>query len=237
MFKKFIIVCLLIVSICLFSKGTYASTVTYLVDTPTYSILDYGCYDVLFRVFSGGGVLAKLNFGVFQILNLGVSWELGSLIGCYDVSVAVPALQVKCNIYSGDENVPGFAVGYDGQGFFYDKDDGDFIQKGKGIYLVAGKELFFPTLNINAGINMNDFKNPGVLGFINASYEILEESLMAMLEFDNIGGGKDGRLNLGFRVWITDDFDIDFILRNCTTPDQDRFGCERILKISYQSRF
>ena len=87
MFKKFIIVCLLIASVCFFTKGAYASNVTYLVDTPTYSILDYGSYDVLFRVFSGGGVLAKLNFGVFQILNLGVSWELGSLIGCYDVVV------------------------------------------------------------------------------------------------------------------------------------------------------
>ncbi len=237
MFKKFIIVCLLVLTVCFFSKGTYASTVTYLVDTPTYSVLDYGCYDVLFRVFSGGGVLAKLNFGVFQILNLGVSWELGSLIGCYDVTVAVPALQVKVNIYSGNENIPGFAAGYDGQGFFYDKDEEEFIQKGKGIYLVAGKELFLPTLNINAGINMNDFKNPGILGFVGASYEILEERLAAMIEFDNIGGGRDGRLNVGFRVWITEDFDIDFILRNCTTTDQERFGCERVLKISYQGRF
>ena len=97
--------------------------------------------------------------------------------------------------------------------------------------------MFLPTLNVNAGINMNDFKNPGLLGFVSASYEIIEETLAAMIEFDNIGGGRDGRLNVGFRVWITEDFDIDFALRNCTTTDQDRFGCERVLKISYQSRF
>jgi hypothetical protein len=60
---------------------------------------------------------------------------------------------------------------------------------------------------------------------------------MAMLEYDNLGQGKDARLNVGFRVWITENFDIDFILRNCTTSDKERAGCERILKISYQSRF
>ena len=84
---------------------------------------------------------------------------------------------------------------------------------------------------------MNDFKNPGLLGFVGVSYEIIEESLMAMLEYDNLGDGENARLNVGFRLWITESFDIDFILRNCTTSDKERFGCERILKISYQSRF
>ena len=60
---------------------------------------------------------------------------------------------------------------------------------------------------------------------------------MVMLEYDNLGQGKDARLNGGFRVWITENFDLDFILRNFTTTDKEKNGCERILKISYQSRF
>ena len=228
---------MVVLGFCFYVNEASASTVLYLVDTPTYSILDYGSYDVQFRVFSGGGVLSKLNFGIFKILNLGVSWELGGLIGSSDVNIAVPCLQVKCNIYSGDEKIPGFAIGYDGQGFFYDKDEGEFLQKGTGIYLVAGKELFVPTLNFNVGINMNDFKKPGILGFVGASYEILEESLMVMLEMSNIGQGRDAILSGGFRVWVTENFDIDFILRNFMTTDETRFGCERIIKISYQGRF
>ncbi len=235
--KEYILVFLLIFGFCFCINKAYANSTIYLVDTPTYSLLDYGSYDIQFRVFTNGGVLSKLNVGIFKILNLGVSWELGSLIGMDDVTVAVPALQVKLGIYSGSETLPGLAIGYDGQGFFYNQDDADFIQKGKGVYIVTGKELFFPTLNFSGGINMNDFKEPGLLGFVGVSYEIIEESLMAMIEYDNLGAGKDARLNVGFRLWITEDFDIDFILRNCTTSDKEKFGCERILKISYQSRF
>ncbi len=223
--------------VCTCINKSFANSTTYLVDTPTYSLLDYGSYDIQFRVFTNGGVLSKLNVGIFKVLNLGVSWELGSLLGVDDVTVAVPALQVKFGVYSGSETLPGLAIGYDGQGFFYNQDDADFIQKGKGVYIVTGKELFFPTLNFNAGINMNDFKEPALLGFAGVSYEIVEESFMAMLEYDNLGAGKNARLNVGFRLWITEDFDIDFILRNCTTSDKEKFGCERILKISYQSRF
>ena len=237
MFKKILFVFLSVFLFCVCVNKSFANGVTYLVDTPTYSLLDYGSYDIQFRVFTNGGVVTKLNVGIFKVLNLGVAWELGSLIGVDDVTVAIPTLQVKFGIYSGSETLPGLAVGYDGQGFFYDPDDADFVQKGKGVYFVAGKELFFPTLNFNAGINMNDFKEPGLLGFVGVSYEIIEESLMAMLEYDNLGDGKNARLNVGFRLWITENFDIDFILRNCTTSDKDRFGCERILKISYQSRF
>ena len=237
MFKKILFVFLSVFLFFVCVNKSFANGVTYLVDTPTYSLLDYGSYDIQFRVFTNGGVLTKLNVGIFKVLNLGVAWELGSLIGVDDVTVAVPTLQVKFGIYSGSETLPGLAVGYDGQGFFYDPDDADFIQKGKGVYFVAGKELFFPTLNFSAGINMNDFKNPALLGFVGVSYEVIEESLMAMLEYDNLGDGKNARLNFGLRLWITENFDIDFILRNCTTSDKERFGCERILKISYQSRF
>ena len=233
--KLLLILCLLTISI--FATNSYSSNVTYLMDTPTYSILDYGSYDLQFRIFSNGGVLTKLNFGIFKPLNIGVSWELASLIGVDDVTVAIPALQVKLNLYSGSEKLPGVAVGYDGQGFFYDPDKTDFIQKGKGVYVVAGKEILFPSLNLNIGLNMNEFKEPRIIGFAGASYILIEETLMFMMEYDNIGKGAYTRANAGLRLWITENFDIDFMLRNFTTTDKDKFGCERIFKVSYQSKF
>ena len=237
MFKNFLIISFCAVCFCLFSNKVFAANNTYLIDVPTYSILDYGSYDLQFRVFSGGSVTTKLGFGIFKPLNIGVSWELSNIIGTEDVVVAIPALQIKFSIYEGNETIPGFAIGYDGQGFFYDEHDADFKQKGKGVYLVFGREFFLPVWDFSAGCNINDFKDVGVMGFVGSSYMMIDEALMAMLECDNIGKGRDTRLNAGFRVWITENFDIDFILRQMLTGDKERFGCERILKISYQGRF
>lgn len=236
MIKKivFVLIAVLFVNVNSFASQ---SNITYLVDTPTYSVLDYGSYDLQFRVFSNGGVLSKLNFGIFKTLNLGVAWELSNIIGTGNVVVAVPTLQLKFNIYEGSEKIPGFAIGYDGQGFFYDEQEADFLQKGKGVYFVAGKEILLPTLNLNVGVNVNDFKDARLVGFVGTSITIIEESLTGMLECDNIGKGAYTRLNAGLRLWITENFDIDFILRNLLTNDEEKFGCERILKLSYQSRF
>lgn len=236
MLKKLLCVfCLL--AVFLFATDSYCSNITYLMDTPTHSILDYGSYDLQFRIFSNGGVLTKLNFGIFKPLNIGVSWEVANIIGVDDVTVAIPALQVKLNLYSGSEKLPGVAIGYDGQGYFYDSSKTDFIQKGKGVYVVAGKEILLPSLNLNIGLNVNEFKEPCLLGFVGASFVIVEETLMFMTEYDNIGKGAYARANAGLRLWVTENFDIDFMLRNFTTTDKEKFGCERIFKVSYQSKF
>lgn len=234
MFKKIFYVFLTAV---LIQTNLFAVNTTELIDTPTYSILDYGSYEMQFRIFNNGGVTSKLSFGIFKALNLGVSWELSNIVGVGNTVVAVPALQIKVNLYEGSASLPGFAIGYDGQGYFYNDSDAEFLQKGRGIYAVAGKELLLPGLNFNIGINVNDFKEVRLLGFVNGFYSIIDESLLAMLEYDNIGKGADARLNLGFKLWATENFAIDFILRNILTGDEERLGCERILRLSYQSRF
>lgn len=237
MLKKNFIIFTTLLWIFFYSPKAFAVNITYLVDIPTYSLLDYGSYDMQFRIFSGGGVLTKLNFGIFNILNFGVSWELEKLMGVEDVVVAVPALQLKLNIYSGSEKIPGFAIGYDGQGFFYNQREDEFTQEGKGVYFVFGKELLLPSLDFNAGLNLNDFRHPCVLGFIGFSYQIIVDTLMFMIEYDNVGKGRYARLNAGLRFWIAESLDIDFIIRNFTNSDKESYGCERLLKISYQSRF
>lgn len=236
MIKKIVFGFLAILSVSTYSFANQ-SNITYLIDTPTYSVLDYGSYDLQFRVFSNGGVLSKLNFGIFKTLNLGVAWELSNIIGTGNVVVAVPTLQLKFNIYEGSEKIPGFAIGYDGQGFFYDEQEAEFRQKGKGVYFVFGKEILLPTLNLNIGVNVNDFKDARLIGFVGSSITIIEHSLTGMIECDNIGKGAYTRLNAGLRLWITENFDIDFMVRNLTSDDEERYGCERILKLSYQSRF
>ena len=238
MFKRIFLMFLIAASVSFTTRADlFATNITELIDTPTHSILDYGSYEIQFRVFTDGGVTPRLSCGIFKILNIGVSWEFSNIIGVGNTVVAIPALQLKLSVYEGDANLPGVAVGYDGQGFFYNDSDAEFLQKGKGVYAVAGKELFLPGLNFNAGLNVNDFKDVALIGFLGSSYSIVDETLLAMLEYDNIGKGADARLNVGFKLWATENFGIDLILRNILTGDEERLGCERVLRLSYQGRF
>ncbi len=43
-------------------------------------ILSYGSYDIEFRFFSKGNVISKIDFGVFKLLNVGLSLKLGRII-------------------------------------------------------------------------------------------------------------------------------------------------------------
>ena len=237
MFKKIFFLFLIFISVFFVRANLFAVNVTELIDTPTHSILDYGSYEIQFRIFNNGGVTPKLSFGIFKVLNIGVSWEFSNIIGVGNTIVAIPALQLKLNVYEGDKNFPGVAVGYDGQGFFYDDSKSEFLQKGKGAYVVAGKELFLPGLNFNIGLNVNDFKDVALIGFAGSSYSIVDETLLAMLEYDNIGKGAYSRLNVGFKLWVTENFGIDLMLRNILTGEEERLGCERVLRLSYQGRF
>jgi len=204
-----------------------------LIDVPTAGILDYGSYNVNFRLFSNGGVLSRLNFGVFKVVNLGFAWEVQKLIGDQDPSVAPPALYLKVRPFSGTMSMPSFAFGYDGQGYFYNSSSDEFAQKGKGVFIVFTKEMFFPGLEMNFGANINDFKKSEVDAFTAASFNI-EEKFMLIAEYDNIHYSPENRFNAGLRLAITDDLSIDLAGRDLISKDR---SSERILKINYVGRF
>jgi len=211
----------------------------YVMDTPTINILNYGSYGADFRMFSAGSVQTKLNFGVLKNLNIGVSWEVDNFIGNDQMQAAVPALAVKVRLYDGNMTWPGIAVGYDGQGYFYIPNyDGDYMQKGRGIYVVVGRELFFQGLMIDAGLNMNDFSESRVFGFVNAVIPMYQEVLFFMAEYDNINYLPDARLNLGIRYALTDSIDLDFMVRDCWGKETlGKIPNERVFKISYTGKF
>lgn len=238
MFKR-LIISLFFITIAV--SNIFASKVA-IIDTPNINILNYGSYEVSFRAFGHGGVHTRLDFGVFKLLDVGVSWELANFLGSDQIKVAVPALSVKFRLYGGDMTWPGFALGYDGQGYFYNADyEGDYLQKGKGLYLVIGREFFLEGLMLNVGVNMNDFSDTKVYGFLNAIIPIPisdKEVLYFMTEYDNINYFPDARLNAGLRFTITEVMDIDFIMRDCFGKDSiDKVPNERVLKISYTGKF
>jgi hypothetical protein len=237
MFKK--IICSFIGLLGLASVSLASNL--YIMDSPTTGILNYGSYDVSFRFFNGGSVQTRLDFGVFKFMYVGIAWELDNFVGNAQTTVAIPALSVKVRAYEGNMTWPSVAFGYDGQGYFFDQDyDGDYIQRGRGLFIVAGREVFLEGWNFNIGINMNDFKEPALHGFINTIIPMpfAKDSVFVMAEYDNIGYFPDARLNFGLRLNLTEAVDIDFMMRDCWGKDaKDKLPNERVFKVSYTGKF
>ncbi len=206
---------------------------TYVIDTPTTGMLDYGAYNLNFRLFSDGGILTRLSFGVFKIVNLGFGWEVSKVMGSRNVTVGPPSLSVKIRAYEGGMVLPAISFGYDGQGYFYDKDKNEFIQKEKGIFVVFGREIVMPGLELNAGANMADFRKNAVYGFLSTSFN-LEDKMFLLAEYDNVNYLPQSRLSIGARFFINDDLSVDLAGRDIGAAGR---SAERIIRVNYIGRF
>jgi hypothetical protein len=129
--------------------------------------------------------------------------------------------------------LPAFAIGYDSQGYFYDKDNHEFLQKEKGVFVALGHELFIPGFELNAGANMNDFSTNRVYGFAGMSLNV-EDTFYFLGEYDNINYFPDARLNLGVRFAVTEDLHIDLAGRDIAAAGR---SAERIIRINYLGKF
>lgn len=228
---KFIIISFILIStitVFLFADATYV------IDTPTTGMLDYGGYNLNFRLFSDGGVLTRLDFGVFRMVNLGFGWEMSQVIGTQDVSVAPPGLCLKIRPFEGGMVLPEFVIGFDGQGYFYDRDISEFTHKERGIFMALGREMLFPGFKATLGCNISDFKTNKIMGFSNVFIN-LEEKFVLLIELDNIHYAPENRVSFGFRFSITEDLTVDLAGRDVGAPaDRDT---ERIVRVNYLGRF
>jgi len=215
----------------------------YVIDTPSVNMLDYGFYDVGLRFSSDGSLLTKCNFGVSRRFNIGLSWELNRFIGEGGLSwesalprPSIPVPQVKFKIYEGNMTYPAVAVGCDLQGcFFYGKDGNGCLQKGPGIYLVAGREFFIENLMLNIGVSFNG----EIHGFTNLTVPLYKEIVFFMTEYDDINTFSFARFNFGLRVALTECINIEYVIRDFWLGDsvKDRFFNEKVFKISYTIKF
>ncbi|MDR2772153.1 MAG: hypothetical protein LBB93_01640 [Elusimicrobiota bacterium] len=217
---------------------TYAAQIS-IIDSPTTQIIEYGSFNVDFKVFREGGLTPKLEFGVFSFLNLGVAWEVQKLIGDSQADLAMPTLQVKVQIYSGDMSLPGIAIGYDGQGYIHMENEPDkYYQEPRGVYILIGREVFTEGLIMNVGVNSNTLKDGEIYGFINMSLPVGSENFLFLAEYDNINYMPDSRLNLGVRIVLSPDVRVDLIVRDCWGANEEGlFPNDRMLKLSYTGQF
>ncbi|OGS63646.1 MAG: hypothetical protein A3J79_07200 [Elusimicrobia bacterium RIFOXYB2_FULL_62_6] len=215
---------------------------TELVDVPTAGILDYYGFMLKTRAYSGGGVVGSLNFGVLERLNLGASMTVDKLIGSDSpIKMRRPEIQVKFRFYDGGYYIPAAAVGYDGQGSYYDSVSKKYLEKGKGLYLVGSKEAGIAGLVLHGGFNVPDFDNNYLFAFLGGSYT-LEDKVAFILEYDSLFHRDDpSRLNAGARIYVTPYFQVDLALRELNASQDFSNGAdrktERIVQLRYSTNF
>lgn len=212
-----------------------------LLDTPTAAVLDYGGYSAQTRFFSKGGLLQRVDFGVYPKLNLGAALNIDGIIGNErSVRVRAPNVQVKYRFYEGDRYIPAFAAGYDGQGYIYSATEKRYHHRQRGFYVVGTQELGLPGLQAHPSFNISDFDSNYVCGAIPLSYNI-RDKVSVMFEWDNINNFGNSRVNSGLRAYLTPNFHLDFGVRGIGQggwfADGDRRGPERVVQLRYSGNF
>jgi len=206
---------------------------TELIDIPTADAVDKYGFHTSFRFYNGGGVLSKANFGVFPRLNIGFGIDTEQLVGSNTVDVNRPTLNAKLRFFDGKRQLPALALGYDGQGYFFNEDTDKYNQRERGLYLVGGGEILTPGLSLHGGANIYDFDDDRVFCFAGISY-MIQEVVALSFEADNMRKGRDNRLNTGVRYYVTPSFAIDLAGRDLWAAGRK---AERIVRLGYYGSF
>ncbi len=229
--KLFILLVLLSLSSFLYSEG-----ITDLIDCPTANVVEYGGYDLNFRLYQPkdegeNGFLTRLFFGVLPHINLGIFFDTQNLIGKGNIKLRRPRMYFKFQLFSSQiENyIPAVAFGYEDQGYGA-YTDGNYEQREKGIYLVVSQPSLIPAGQVHVGINLYEFDDPFVRGFVGVSLPLGDE-FIPLFEYDNLGEGSESRLNIGVRYQIVPNLHIEIAGRDIVNTT------ERILRIEYKGNF
>jgi len=203
-----------------------------LIDLPTAEVVDAHCYNTNFRLYKGGGILVRANFGIGERVSVGISFNTPNFISAGKIDLQEPVLQFKFRFYDGAENIPALAFGYDKQAYGYDIAKKEYSHREKGLYLVASQEML-PHTEFHFGLNVYDFTTDQFFGFLGLSWTPAEEFAI-LTEFDNIYRLEDGtRINFGLRYLHTPNLSIEISFRNITHGTDN----ERIIRLNYQDKF
>lgn len=216
------------------SRAGAALPVVQLIDIPTAEVVDHYAMDLSFRFYTGGGVLTKAAFGVFPRLNVGFGLDAENFVGDQTVDLNRPTLNMKWRIYDGARTLPALALGYDGQGYFFNDVTDRYDQRERGLYAVGSGEIIVPGLSLHGGLNIYDFKTDDVYGFTALQY-MIQDTAALILEADNLfHRPRHNRFNIGGRYFVTPSFSIDLAVRSLWAASRDP---ERIIRINYSAAF
>lgn len=227
-----------------FSAGLLAEERSYqnrfgeVIDIPTADVVDHYGYNVSFRFGQEGALQAKTAFGVFPRLNLGFGLDGERVLGTEDARMNKPTINVKFRLFDGQGAIPALAIGFDGQGYVFNKALDEYEQREKGFYLVGTTEILVPGFLLHLGGNIFDFdEGDTTRGFMGLSY-VYQNTLGFMFEYDHATEYKERRINYGLKYFITPVFTVDAVARNIPeAPRRSKRETERIIRLSYTGSF
>lgn len=209
-----------------------------LIDTPINSFYNPNEFSLDMMMYKDGGFVNWIEMGIKPGFNIGFSIDFFNMIGDGEMKTREPKISARLLVYRGNLYLPAFNVGYLGQGYGEYKDR-EYENAEKGFYVSAEKELFFLLFVWNFGLNMSDFKESELHGFVNARY-FLADRLLVMIEYDNIRVAPQARLNLGFKYYITNNLSMGLGVRDLkriSKDEKDEKNVERIFMITYVGKF
>jgi len=215
-----------------------SSPLTEIIDTPTAEVVNNYGYTVNFRFGSEGALQTKTSFGLFPRLNLGFGLDGEQVLGTGDARLNKPTINVKFRIFDGKQLLPALALGYDGQGYVWNKQVDEYEQREKGFYLVAAEEFIFPDLWLNIGVNNYDFQEGDATRCFGGLSYIYAKTLGALFEYDHASEYDERRINFGLKYFVTPVFTVDALGRNI--PDGlegEKRITERIVRLNYTGSF
>jgi hypothetical protein len=214
------------------------SLYTDVIDIPTGDVVDHYGYDVSFRFASEGAVQAKTLFGVLPRLNIGFGLDGEHVIGTEDMRVNKPTINAKFQIIKPDSEFSTLALGYDGQGYQYNKTTGKYNQREKGLYLASSTRIFRPELLFHLGGDVFDFsEHNSARAFAGLTYTY-QQMFQLMFEYDNVDMYKERRINYGLKIFVSPVFTVDLIGRNVPVYQNDKTReTERVVRLSYAGSF
>ena len=229
--KLFIVVIIFLLSACLPAKAESIKTI---ITAPTAFINGYGGIDFnletyLYEAGSGtaaynnGGFSASVSYGFTDMLDVGVSFDIGDLnrdgFLAGPIDLRQPKLFARLQLLTGTFSL---AAGYDARGYrSYDSLTKNYEVLEKGYYLVVSQKKDVQTTNsvanLTAGINVPDFENLQVNAFGAVVISLNDKLLLYTEYWDTVENmlALDGNLSLAAHILVApESFGIDIGVKN-----------------------
>ena len=223
--------------------NVFSENTTNIINAPTAFVNGFGGVDLNFEAylynigqgtgaFNNGGMIANFSYGFTDLLDVGISFDLGDLnkdgFLAGPVDFRQPKLFAKMQLLTGTVSV---AMGYDARGYReYNLDTRQYKVSEKGYYLVLSRKNKVQSnnsvANITAGVNIPDFEVFNVNGFF-ASIISLNDKLLLFAEYSGDVSemfSANGNLSIAAHIPVApESFGIDVGVKNIGRVDMSEF--------------
>ncbi|MCK7528605.1 MAG: YjbH domain-containing protein [Ignavibacteriales bacterium] len=116
----------------------------YLIDMPTAGVLSKGMVAFSTELLPYGTLIAKIDAGILENFNLGISYGGSNIIGSGDINwyAFPPGLNLRLKLFNESKLMPAISIGFDtqGKGEYYD-DEKRYDTKAPGIFAAVSKNF------------------------------------------------------------------------------------------------